>query len=252
GYKLNIITQKHAYRILRDMKPPERRQGTSLNIGRIRAAVAEATGHWPSEQELWETTRMKDFHKPVREFILRTMHNMQCIGNYWRNIPHREMLGECPPCETLESMDHILFECTAPGQEAIWREVRVLWSRTGLQWPGVNFGTTFGCGKNFGTTFGCGKMTVCDQDGHVLPGPSRLFRILTSEAAFLIWKIRNERRIQNKDDPEKHVSETEIINRFRSTIERRFRVDVNMTNRKRYKSKALKWKTMAQTWERVL
>ncbi|EJD39619.1 hypothetical protein AURDEDRAFT_20640, partial [Auricularia subglabra TFB-10046 SS5] len=181
GYKLSIITQSHAYRILRDMKPPERRQGTSLNIGRIRAAVGEATGHWPSEQELWATTRMKDLHKPVREFIWRTMHNMQCIGNYWRNIPHREMLSECPLhweqvlCESLKSMDHILFECTAPGQEVIWREVRDLWSRTGLQWPGVNFGTTFGCGK----------MMVCNQDGRVLPGLSRLFWILTSEAAFL-------------------------------------------------------------------
>ncbi|EJD38618.1 hypothetical protein AURDEDRAFT_72067, partial [Auricularia subglabra TFB-10046 SS5] len=83
-------------------------------------------------------------------------------------------------------------------------------------------------------------------------GPSRLLRILTSEAAFLIWKIRNERRIKNKDDPEKHAVETEITNRFRSTIERRFRVDVNMTSKKSYKGKALKWKTMAQTWELVL
>ncbi|EJD43436.1 hypothetical protein AURDEDRAFT_24457, partial [Auricularia subglabra TFB-10046 SS5] len=241
GYKLRIITQNHAYRILRDTKPPEQRQGTTVNIGRIRAAVAEATGHWPSEQELWETTRMRDLHKPVREFIWRTMHNMQCIGNYWRNIPHREILSECPPCEALESMDHILFECTAPGQDAVWKEVRNLWERTGLQWPGVNFGTTFGCGK----------MTVRDQDGRVLAGPSRLFRILVSEAAFLIWKIRNERRIKNQDDPEKHTSEPEIVNRFRATIERRFRIDVNMTSRKRYKAKALKWRNVAQTWERV-
>ncbi|EJD51680.1 hypothetical protein AURDEDRAFT_24428, partial [Auricularia subglabra TFB-10046 SS5] len=236
GYKLSAITQNHAYRILRDMRTPERRQGTTINVGRIRAALAEATGHWPSEQELWETTKMRELHKPVREFIWRTMHNMQCIGNYWRNIRNREMLGECPPCETLESMDHILFECTAPGQEIIWQEIRSIWDRTGIQWPGVNFGTVFGCGK----------MVVRDPDGHVLRGPSRLFRILVSEAAFLIWKFRNERRIKHSDNPELHAAESEIRNRLRSTIERRFRTDINMTS-KRYKSKALKWKTVTQT-----
>ncbi|EJD55607.1 hypothetical protein AURDEDRAFT_26456, partial [Auricularia subglabra TFB-10046 SS5] len=241
GYKLKDITQNHAYRILCSIRGSSQRRGTMVNIGRIRAAVGEATGHWPTEREVWETTRMPELHKPIREFLWRAMHNMQSVGNYWMNIQNREMLSECPPCETLESMDHILFECGAPGQVEVWREARDLWARTGRDWPEVNFGTAIGCGL----------MTIRKEDGTPLRGASRLLRILVSEAVFLIWKIRNERRIQNQDDPEKHSAEDEITGRWRAAIERRLKLDMNLASRKKFKSRALKWKIVLSTWAPV-
>ncbi|EJD36788.1 hypothetical protein AURDEDRAFT_73872 [Auricularia subglabra TFB-10046 SS5] len=242
GYKLAIISQNHAYKILCSMRSVGDRHGTTVNVGRVRAAVGEATGHWPSEKEVWETTRMAEINRPAREFIWRSLHNMQSVGNYWRNIRNREMLGDCPQCESLESMDHILFECNAPGQDIVWSEVKQLWARTGLGWPGVNFGTAVGCGL----------MVIKGQDGAPLPGASRLFRILISEAIFLIWKIRNERRIQNKDDPELHAAGDEIVRRWRATIERKFRLELNLTSRKRYKGRALKWKSVLLTWGPII
>ncbi|EJD32435.1 hypothetical protein AURDEDRAFT_77673, partial [Auricularia subglabra TFB-10046 SS5] len=215
GCKLELLTQSSAYKILRKLAPVPERQGTLINVGRTRSSLAEFNGKWPSIQDVWKSIRTKDFYKPTREFMWRTLHSTQKIGNFWHRIPHREGLAECPPCETLESMDHILLECDAPGQNAIWRETRLLWSRTGLEWPALNLGLILGCAL----------VEIRDADGKRHKGASRLFRILVSEAAFLIWKLRNERRIQNQDDPEKHAFEQEIVNRWRAQIEKRLRID---------------------------
>ena len=152
---------------------------------------------------------------------LRKVQLWEVVFVFWLNVQNREGLSECPPCESLESMDHILLECEAPGQRTVWEEMRALWSRTGLEWPEINLGIIMGCAL----------VKIRDQSGKPRAGESRLFRILTSESAFLIWKIRNERRIQNQDDPEKHAIEQEIIARWRAQIEKRLRIDAQMTSR---------------------
>ena len=90
------------------------------------------------------------------------------------------------------------------------------------------------------------------EEGEPQQGKNRLYRIIMSESAFLIWKLRCERRISNEDDPEKLHSETEIHNRWVAAINSRLNLDKLMTNHKKYGKKALKERAVVQTWTKTL
>ncbi|EJD37978.1 hypothetical protein AURDEDRAFT_21821, partial [Auricularia subglabra TFB-10046 SS5] len=242
GRKLSRMTQNDALRAIRKMAKIPPRRSTFININRARCSVAEINNRWPTQQEVWISLRSRDIYKPTREFLWRLVHGTQKVGNFWLNVPNRQMLSECPPCTTTESMDHILLECEAPGQAIVWAEARELWSRTGEQWPE----------QSLGSIMGCSLVEFKDLNGKNLRGPSRLYRILISESAFLIWKLRNERRIQKGDDPLDQHTEQEIRGRWRANMEKRFRIDVNWTNARRFKRKALRPDLLKETWGRVI
>lgn len=73
-------------------------------------------------------------------------------------------------------------------------------------------------------------------------------RILLSESAHLIWKLRCERLIQNANVA---FSEVEIRNRWVNAINRRLDTDRLMTHQK-YESKALDATKVQRTWSGVL
>ncbi|KZV90723.1 hypothetical protein EXIGLDRAFT_616541 [Exidia glandulosa HHB12029] len=242
GIRLRDITQGRAYRaLLAQQKVPER-QGTHMNMGRTRAAIAELNGRWPSADEAWESLRSYDLSRPVREFFWRLMHNVPKVGKYWLNIANKEHRSECQPCECLESMDHILFECTSLGQELIWDEAKELWNRTGREWPEMSLGAVIGCAL----------IVVRDERGKAISGASRLLKIIISEAAYLIWKIRCERVIEHGNDPEKLPTETEIINRFRAAMQKRLKIDTMLTSKRKFKQRAIPTKILRGTWENIL
>jgi hypothetical protein len=83
-------------------------------------------------------------------------------------------------------------------------------------------------------------------------GMSRLFRIIVSESAHFIWKLRCERRITLEDNPEKMFSEAEIRNRWLTVINQRLTLDRFLTDRTRYGKKALRTQTVLNTWSDVL
>ena len=141
-------------------------------------------------------------------------------------------------CESLESMDHIYFECEAPGEKEIWAEAKSLWARTKCDWPQLSVGAVIGCGL----------LEVRNKKGKIAQGASQLLRILVSEAEFLIWKLRNTRVIDEKsEDP----SPQKVINRFRAAIERRFLLAIALTNHNRFRERALNKIVMRNTWSKV-
>ncbi|KAF7367382.1 DNA polymerase epsilon catalytic subunit [Mycena sanguinolenta] len=79
-------------------------------------------------------------------------------------------------------------------------------------------------------------------------GTSRLFRIVVSESAHLIWRIRNERVIDERDA----ATTPEIQNRWRKAINTRLNLDRILTDVARYGKKALNQKLVESTWEKVL
>ncbi|KZV88014.1 hypothetical protein EXIGLDRAFT_607892 [Exidia glandulosa HHB12029] len=242
GIRLTDVTQGSAYRAFLALQNVPERQGTIINVGRTRAALAEINGVWPSTRDVWDALRSLDLSRPVREFLWRLTHNVPKVGKYWLNISNYEHRSECQPCEVLESMDHILFECDAEGQGLIWQEAKDLWSRTGRPWPEVSLGAVIGCGL----------IVIRDERGKAIPGAARLLKIIISEAAFLIWKIRCERVIGNGNDPEKALSEVEISNRFRAAIQKRLKIDTMLTSKRKFKQRAIPTKILRATWEDVL
>ncbi|KAJ7691631.1 hypothetical protein B0H17DRAFT_934963, partial [Mycena rosella] len=120
--------------------------------------------------------------RSIRFFLWMMIHEGYKIGRHWEKIEGHEYKAKCSKCGTVESMQHILTQCDAPGQEAIWELASELWKlKTGAD---LAKPTT-------------GQIMACAAIKRGDAGTTRLFRIL--ESAFLIWRLRCERVIQDKD-----------------------------------------------------
>jgi len=69
------------------------------------------------------------------------------------------------------------------AKEIIWRLTEGVWKESGHEWPGI---------------IGRGLVNYTNNDGKPDTGDNRLFAILMSGAAHLIWRIRYEWRIQKE------------------------------------------------------
>ncbi|KAJ6572831.1 hypothetical protein DFH09DRAFT_916468 [Mycena vulgaris] len=184
--------------------------------------------YWPSGQ----LPRHKDFSRSIRFFMWMLVHGGYKVGQHWENIPGHQQKATCPYCEVTESMDHILTQCDLPGQELVWNLASELWQLK----------TSKDLRPTMGEIMACGVIKRDDQ------GTTRLFRIVVSESAHLIWKLRNERVIQEKDA----ASEREIRNRWCKAINNRLNLDCILTNQMKYGKKAIKKTLMKKTWCKVL
>ena len=97
----------------------------------------------------------------------------------------------------------------------------------------------------------CGLASFKDEKGAENQGDNRLYRILVSEAAYLIWKLRCERVIGNDDDPDEWPSTAEIENRWYATMNLRLLLDKAAT-RKDLSKNHLEKSTVISTWTKVL
>ncbi|KAJ7661164.1 hypothetical protein B0H17DRAFT_1144765 [Mycena rosella] len=113
-------------------------------------------------------------------------------------IPECENHAMCRNCEVFEDIEHILVKCTV---------------------------------------LGCGLAEFHDDAGKVDRGAQRLYRILMSESAYMIWLLHNDWVI-NRDG--ELATEDEIINKWKFTINQRLKMDKLMANRP-CKEKHLCW-----------
>src|ERR1700722_2156881 len=208
----------------------------------VRFAIEHMSGYMPSDKQIWNSLKSKCLTRQAREFLWKCMHKAYKGGSYWGNISNHEHKAKCPVCQIEESMEHILMNCEALGQKVVWELARMLWKMKFTRWPQIGYGTILGGGlANFKTLLG--KPDT---------GKNWLFQILVSESAFLIWKIRCERRIQREDDREKFHSTQEIHNRWVATINKRLVERYLATNKRRYGKKAVGEYTIVQTWSGTL
>jgi ribonuclease HI len=161
------------------------------------------------------------------------IHEGYKIGRYWENIAGFEDRGKCARCGITESMEHILTKCDIAGHKEVWELASELWVlKTGEELPKPTMGQIMACAA------------TKKKDA----GTSRLYRILVSESAHLVWRLRNERVIQQKDA----ASILEIHNRWLHAINNRLLIDCAMTNRNKYGKRAIKTAVVKQTWKGVL
>ncbi|KAH9907668.1 RNase H-domain-containing protein [Fomitopsis serialis] len=248
GAKLTLITQKLAYRGIREIKMEgyTQRRRTRDNIIRSVDNIEVFFHETPSEAQLWKGMRHKDIRKEVRYFLWMSMHDAYMVGTNWLRPSYSEELQrrhECSVCGQPESMDHILSECEAPGQREVWQLAKQLWDKKCALWPRPSLGAVLSCPiAPFKTDKGKPKT-----------GETRLYRILMTESAYLIWKLRNERVIVDEDHPRgSPATPTEIESRWLQAINERLTLDCKMTDEKKYGKKAIKRLTVERTWGRTL
>jgi ribonuclease HI len=206
GSKLSAMTQKNIYLGIKATKLPQDRPAAMGMLDISKGAIKDMTNKSPTEEAIWQSLHNKDLSRPLRYFLWKCMHKVHKIGNFWDHIPNKEHYSQCPTCRVEETMEHILLDCTAPGQAAVWHLAKTLWTLKGKEWPTVSFGTILSCGS-----------TKILRDEYN-KWDNRLFRILVSESAYFIWKLRCERRISMGDSPEAQHTGHEIHNRWLHVI----------------------------------
>ncbi|KAJ3858590.1 hypothetical protein EV359DRAFT_52058 [Lentinula novae-zelandiae] len=246
GIRLTSVTQSLASKFIRQKKMKSAayrkaldRRATNYGIGRATASATNIYGYNPTPEAIWKSLRHKDFDKKIKCFLWMLTHNGYKVGEFWDNIPGYEPRGKCKECNGQpETLEHILIECTAPGPKEIWGLAKQTWEKTGLQWSDLQF--------DFGTILCCGLADFKNTEGKRETGQSRLFRILISESAYLIWKIRNERVINDKPP----LAGMQIMNRWRWTIENRLWMDCLLTSKKFRRN--MPRKAIENTWQKVV
>ncbi|KZV95419.1 hypothetical protein EXIGLDRAFT_610604, partial [Exidia glandulosa HHB12029] len=241
GAKLSTMTQKRAHRIIKVIETAETpdRKATSTELKHAQDAVETNNGARPTEKQIWTSIRSRDIPRNVQNFLWKGIHGAHKVGEYFSNMPMPwKEYATCPLCDVTESMEHILFSCTDPARRSIWRLAkRAIETKTGER-----------IDVNIGTVWGCATMRFDDEEKPKAEGKARAFRIIISESAFLIWKIRCERRIQHEDDQNWKVNRQEATNRWKATINNRIAIDRLLTNKTRHKRGALSTQTVLNTW----
>lgn len=234
GAALPALTQALAYQGLRLRKHHQPRPRALRRVAEAQMAVRDMCGRMPTASAIWKSMRSHDFERKVADFLFKGMHDALRVGRYWSNIPGYEDRATCAVCGCTDDLRHILLECTAVGQRLVWDLTRAAWSSTGLEWPRMTLESILACGA-----FELDKKQA----------KSRLFRILVSESAYLIWKLRCERRIEFKD--EREHTPLAVERRWRATLIRRLVLDREMTHH-RFEKKALKRSLVEATWTSIL
>ncbi|KAJ7670106.1 ribonuclease H-like protein [Mycena polygramma] len=237
GLSLANTSQATFYAAIRATHTHPERMKTIIMLDRTRYAVNDQCGKTPQNEDIWKSIRDRDIDRRVRNFLWKSMHQSYKCGEYWRSITNFEQLAVCHSCNVDDSLEHSLVECSAPGQEIIWSLCMKLWNMKHREMPTMSIGLIMGCGL---TRFK-------DSKGKNFPGANRLFKIIVSESAYLIWKLRCERVIQHKSH-----TESEIHNRWVTCLNNRLKIDRLLTDRSRYGDRALNFKTVLDTWDGVL
>ena len=242
GAELNTLSQASAYAAIRELKETKHTETTENNIKKISNTIQQLTGQPPEAERIWKQLRNEAIKRPISDFLWKTIHNIHKVGKYWKNLPGYEE----------RSKEHILFECEETGQQEVWKLAKELWGRTGHDWPGQNLATvTAGGLLQF-------EPPPPPEDGEKKKkkkwrdGRQRLLTIILSESAYLIWKLRNERRIRNEENPEFEHTRKEIINRWYKTLDNRLTLDRAMANPAKFAKKALDPDLVRRTWRGVL
>ncbi|KAI9060720.1 ribonuclease H-like protein [Trametes sanguinea] len=236
GANLQSLTQRLAVRGIHALQGNVSRQKTERLVGRVLATVAD---DWPTEvsaSALWKGIRHKDFRRTMRDFWWLALHDALRVGTYWDNIPGYEHRSNCAHCGCVESLEHILLECTAPGQGMLWALAKWLLSQKGVRVPALTFGLIMAAPA----------LSVSRDRGR-----TRFTRMVLSETCHLVWKIRCERVIGRDGSPDLYHSNAELRQRLLAAVDRRLQIDRQLA-RSSVRAVRLERALVLDTWRGVL
>ncbi|KAF5325977.1 hypothetical protein D9611_000917 [Ephemerocybe angulata] len=241
GAQLASLSQSQIYKILLHEKArgTKTRAPTRTHLDLAKEAAGARTGSRPTDEELWRSTCSRQIaHKKIRAFLWRTMHDTLPCGHVWPNDPHPER-ALCPTCAVRETPDHILTECPDNGQKEIWKLARDLLAQKGIEMADpITLGDILSCGL--------------PSSGAADAGKNRLFTIVMSELAWLIWTRRCKWVIEDEGSEEKRVSSPEANNLWHARMNSKLTFDLLATNIRKYKKKAFDKTLVHDTWTGVV
>ncbi|KAM5543386.1 hypothetical protein V8D89_002971 [Ganoderma adspersum] len=218
GAKLATMTQKLAYRAIRQSKDAKtnQRPRAAANIKKIADGLQSAFGISIREETIWSSLSSRHLSRECRQFMWKTIHDGFMVGSHWLRPKMSDDLqarAKCKVCaNSVETMDHILFECEAVGQAKIWESLKQTWELTEQPWYE----------PSWGTALGAACVVLRSESGHRSRAAEQLWTILWSESMYLIWKMRCERVIGRAG---RQFTAQEVMNRWYATINQRLSLD---------------------------
>jgi hypothetical protein len=134
----------------------------------------------------------------------------------------------------------ILTKCSANARSTAWKLTNNLWKKRSNSPLPEDIGKVLGC-----------DLAQFKTNNVINKGKTRLYQILVSETAHLIWKLRNKRRIRDQDS-QTNISDEEIKTRWTNAINKRLTTDQFLTDNKRFEKKAIETKLVKATWTNCL
>jgi ribonuclease HI len=192
GIKLSKASQSLIYKAIRQKKVEtlQDRRRTRDMIEIVRDDLERCYNVVLTEATIWKAIRHKDFLKKFRYFAWMTLCDAYMTETNWDRPDYPQEKKDralCELCGNIDNLDHILFRCDVPGQADIRRLVRELWSlrNTETSCPEINLGTVIGCVLV--------KLDRPNKENRA--GNERLWQIIASESAYLIWRVWCKRKI---------------------------------------------------------
>ena len=110
---------------------------TVQNLNLIREATNNLNGTCPTDSRIWLAISKNhhDLSINVCSFLWKLVHNAHKCSKYWLRIKNYEDHGICQNCNSIKSMQHIIFNCNANGCDHTWNAVKELCSRKCIEWP---------------------------------------------------------------------------------------------------------------------
>lgn len=181
GIKLSTITQSLAYKTIKGKNKAKPRPATERTIGKVQRDLHAENHVTPMAEHLWKSIRDPELPRRIKDFLWKSMHDAHHVGRFWKHIPECEERMMCAHCNEIESLEHILLECDRPWRRLIWEMAKSLWPNTPDHGPWKE--------PNLGIILGTNLLEFKDAKGKPAPGIKRLYKILITESAHLIWKL---------------------------------------------------------------
>ena len=237
GAKLSSLTQALAYQSIRERKERKPRPATTRMMERVLTYNRRSGQPEITTALVWRSVRHPDLQRKIVDFLWKIVHNAHRVGSYWSKIPRLEERGQCVLCGVEESMEHILFQCQTHERRAVWKLAQTLWEKKGLRWEPVHLESLISIGITQQTT----------PDSRAQHARTRLWRLLISESAYLIWKLRCERVIGHEENRQWRHSEKAVTTKWLRTMNNRMRQDITRAN-PRFGRLALSEELVKETW----
>ena len=128
------------------------------------------------------------------------LHDGYKVSHFWDKVEGLKEHRLCTVCGVHDTMQHIMSQCRASGQEQIWNLASQLWWKKDNQdlQPTIGQIYLYVLPNPNSTLTSANEMTENQRTNF---GKQRLRTIISLESAYLIWKMQNDRVINGKDPP---------------------------------------------------
>jgi exonuclease III len=185
------------------MKERKRIHLDEMPFFRLVTETATAMGK-KNTKAIWERIyKSGALEERVRDFIWLLAHERLAIGNFF--IGWKEEAKNCARCGNIEfeTPQHLLLDCPHPGIKTLWKTVSETWEKSSGETH-----ETWSITDIIGAPAKIFRRTNQDTNKRYrLKGREALWQIYVTEAAYVIWLLRNKQIYEEKEIEEKEYVE---------------------------------------------